>query len=192
MCLKVIIFSDFIENFSEQISIILIIPKLSRRAALTIANAPSTLCAESGKALTSFGFFHIFCCARQVLSAWKALRSEATITGHEVLGRGYCNGSAWKAVRLWRCIRCMSCGVVPSRHNHLITPYRALRARLSSLCSVLPSRQLIPLSIVSFVAKKQLVPISLPSMFQVHKIARILIQLAGKKQLAAYKEQCVL
>ena len=54
MCLKVIIFSDFIENFSEQISIILIIPKLSRRAALTIANAPSTLCAESEKALTSF------------------------------------------------------------------------------------------------------------------------------------------
>ncbi len=141
MCLKVIIFSDFIENFSEQLSVVLIIPKLSRRPALTIANAKSTLWAGSGTALTSFGFFHIFCCARQVPSAWKALRSVATITGHAVLGRGYCKGSAWKAVRQWRCIICMSCGVVPSRHNHLITPYRALRARLSSLRSVLPSRQ---------------------------------------------------
>ena len=56
MCFEVIIFSDFIENFSEQISIILIIPKLSRRAALTIANAPFTLCAERGAALTSFEF----------------------------------------------------------------------------------------------------------------------------------------
>ena len=40
-----------------------------------------------------------------VLSAWKAVRSEATITGHEVLGEGHCNDSAWKAVRLWRCIK---------------------------------------------------------------------------------------
>ena len=40
-----------------------------------------------------------------VLSAWKAVRSEATITGDEVLGGGYCNDSAWKAVRLWNCFR---------------------------------------------------------------------------------------
>ena len=56
MYLKVIIFSDFIENFSEQISIILIIPKLSRRPALTIANVSRTLCADSCAALTSFAF----------------------------------------------------------------------------------------------------------------------------------------
>ena len=39
MYLKVIIFSDFIEIFKEQISVFLIIPKLSSRVALTIANA---------------------------------------------------------------------------------------------------------------------------------------------------------
>ena len=39
MCLKVEIFLIFAEIFSEQISVVLIIPKLSRRAALTIANA---------------------------------------------------------------------------------------------------------------------------------------------------------
>ena len=54
MCLKVEITLIFVEIFSEQISASLIIPKLSRRAALTIANAPFTLCAESQTALTSF------------------------------------------------------------------------------------------------------------------------------------------
>ena len=57
MYLKVIIFSDFIEIFKEQISVFLIIPKLSRRVALTIANAKSTLCAGRGTALTSFEDF---------------------------------------------------------------------------------------------------------------------------------------
>ena len=56
-CSKVIIFSDFIEIFKEQISVFLIIPKLSRRVALTIANAKSTLCAGRGTALTSFEDF---------------------------------------------------------------------------------------------------------------------------------------
>ena len=56
MCLKVkisLIFEDF---FSEQIFLSLIISKSFRRAALTIANAPSTLCAERRTALTSFTF----------------------------------------------------------------------------------------------------------------------------------------
>ena len=57
MYLKVIIFSDFIEIFKEQISVFLIIPKLSRRVALTIANAKSTLCAGRGTTLTSFEDF---------------------------------------------------------------------------------------------------------------------------------------
>ena len=35
--------------------------------------------------------------------AWKAVRSEATVTGDEVLGEDYSNDSAWKAVRLWKC-----------------------------------------------------------------------------------------
>ncbi|MDY5452265.1 MAG: hypothetical protein SPG28_05245 [Alloprevotella sp.] len=56
MCFKVrnaLIFEDF---FSEQISLSLIIPKSSRRAALTIANTPFTLCAERRTELTSFAF----------------------------------------------------------------------------------------------------------------------------------------
>ena len=45
----------------EQIPIVLIIPKSSRRSVLTIANASSTLCAEGKKALTSFAFLIIGC-----------------------------------------------------------------------------------------------------------------------------------
>ena len=77
-----------------------------------------------------------------MLSAWKALRSVATITGDEVLGRSRCNSSTWKAVRLWKCLFFLFYGVVPSRHVVLAPPIRGLRPRLSSLRSVLPSRQL--------------------------------------------------
>ena len=45
-----------VEIITEQISIVLIIPKSLRRIALTIANAPFTLCAEVHYALTSFIF----------------------------------------------------------------------------------------------------------------------------------------
>ena len=41
----------------------------------------------------------------------------------------------------------MSCGVVPSRHIVLTSPIRALRTRLLSLRSVVPSRHLTPKSI---------------------------------------------
>ena len=54
-----------------------------------------------------------------VLTAWKAVQSEAMVTGDEVLGSDNCKLSAWKAVRLWRCIKSMSYGVVPSRHIFL-------------------------------------------------------------------------
>ena len=54
MCLKVKISMLFVAFFSEQISTILIIPKLSSKRALTIANAPRTLCADSKAALTGF------------------------------------------------------------------------------------------------------------------------------------------
>ena len=36
--------------------------------------------------------------------AWKALQSVAMVTGYEVPGRNCCSNSAWKAVRLWRCL----------------------------------------------------------------------------------------
>ena len=45
-----------VEIITEQISIVLIIPKSLRRIALTIANANFTFCAERRKALTSFAF----------------------------------------------------------------------------------------------------------------------------------------
>ena len=45
-----------VEIITEQISIVLIIPKSLRRIALTIANANFTFCAEHRKALTSFEF----------------------------------------------------------------------------------------------------------------------------------------
>ena len=56
MCLKVKILMLFAEFFSEQIFFVLIIPKSSCCIALTIANAPRTLCADSCVALTSFAF----------------------------------------------------------------------------------------------------------------------------------------
>ena len=46
MCLKVKISLIFAEIFSEQIPVVLIIPKLSRRAVLTIANTLFAICAE--------------------------------------------------------------------------------------------------------------------------------------------------
>ena len=56
MCLKVKTSSVFVRIFKERISLLLIIPKLSRRTALTIVNAPGTLCAPREAALTSFAF----------------------------------------------------------------------------------------------------------------------------------------
>ena len=55
-CFKVKISLFFVEIFSKQISLFLIIPKSSRRTALTIANANFTFCAEREAALTSFVF----------------------------------------------------------------------------------------------------------------------------------------
>ena len=55
-CLKVKIPMLFAEFFSEQIFFVLIIPKSSCCIALTIANTPRTLCADSCAALTSFAF----------------------------------------------------------------------------------------------------------------------------------------
>ena len=75
-------------------------------------------------------------------SAWKAVRSEATVTGDEVLGESNRESSAWKTVRLWKCFKSLSFGVVPSRHIVPTTLFRALRARLLSLRSVVPSRHL--------------------------------------------------
>ena len=74
--------------------------------------------------------------------AWKALQSVAIVTGYEVPGLSMREWGAWKALRLWRCLSCKSCGVVPSRHIVHYALIRALRTRLLSLRSVVPSRHL--------------------------------------------------
>ena len=56
-CFIVKISLFFVEIFSEQIFLSLIIYKSLRRAALTIANAVFTLCAGGEAALTSFEYF---------------------------------------------------------------------------------------------------------------------------------------
>ncbi|MDY5451338.1 MAG: hypothetical protein SPG28_00380 [Alloprevotella sp.] len=53
-CFIVKISLIFAGIIKEQISVVLIIPKLLPKVVLTIANAPRTLCAGSAKALTSF------------------------------------------------------------------------------------------------------------------------------------------
>ena len=55
-CFIVKISLIFAGIIKEQISVVLIIPKLSCRAALTIVNAPETLCAGRGAALRIFVF----------------------------------------------------------------------------------------------------------------------------------------
>ena len=56
-CFKVKIFFKIVRFISEQIFVTLIIPKSLHRAALTIANALSTLCAGKEAALTCFVTF---------------------------------------------------------------------------------------------------------------------------------------
>ena len=55
-CFIVKISLIFAGIIKEQISVVLIIPKLLPEVVLTIANAPRTLCADSCVALTSFVF----------------------------------------------------------------------------------------------------------------------------------------
>ena len=55
-CFIVKSFLLFVRNFKERNSLLLIIPKSSRRTALTIVNATETLCAPREAALTSFAF----------------------------------------------------------------------------------------------------------------------------------------
>ena len=61
MCFIVKISLKSAEFFSEQISAVLIIPKLLSELALTNANAKSTLCAERITALTRFAFLELSC-----------------------------------------------------------------------------------------------------------------------------------
>ena len=72
----------------------------------------------------TLSLFHALRRAWFVLSAWKALRSTATVTGHEVSGSTRTERCAWKALRRRTCslyfatgvLSYISCDVVPFRH----------------------------------------------------------------------------
>ena len=83
MCRIVKISLFFVEIFSEQIFLSLIIYKSLRRAALTIANAPFTLCAEVHGALTSF-----------ILPGQKIFIYEEILTNKKGISNDY-NSSLW-------------------------------------------------------------------------------------------------
>ena len=110
--------------------------------------------------------FHSLRRAWFILSAWKALRSKATVTGHAVSGSTRTERCAWKALRrrtgslyiATGVLPYISCGVVPSRHIEFASSRRTLRARLPSLRSVVPSRhvvQKINYASVSSIANKR-------------------------------------
>ena len=78
-----------------------------------------------------------------MLSAWKALQKRSfLITGDEVLGYAMRGRCAWQALRHWTGSLTISTGVLPSRQVVTMAYYRGLRPRLSTLRSVLPSRQI--------------------------------------------------
>ena len=87
-------------------------------------------------------------CIGFILSAWKALQSEAMVTGHAVSGSTRTARCAWKALRrrtgslyiATSLLPYKSCGVVSSRHVVSAMSIRGLRPRLPSLRSVVPSR----------------------------------------------------
>ena len=130
------------QNFSQvrERYIFLNFQNFRESRSVKIANGKITLCAESGKAITfvcNWENGRSLCFARR---AWKALRSVATVTGYAVPGEKILTRCAWKALRHRTGLN-ISTGVLPSRQNFINSCFRALRTRLPSLRSVLPSRQ---------------------------------------------------
>ena len=89
MCLKVKISSVFVRIFKELISLLLIIPKLSRRTALTIVNAPGTLCAPREAALTSFAFLALPAACYDGAKRGNSRISPILLTGNYKLNSKY-------------------------------------------------------------------------------------------------------
>ena len=82
-CFEVKFCLIFAEIFPEQIFAVLIIPKLLSKPALTIVNAPLTLCAARNAALTSFAFLLASSQAQFAV----AVPCQTLVVG-EVCGRG--------------------------------------------------------------------------------------------------------
>ena len=82
----------------------------------------------------TLSLFHALRRAWFILSAWKALRSKATVTGHEVSGSTRTERCAWKALRRRTCslyfatgvLPNISCDAVPFRHLKTLRPFSQL------------------------------------------------------------------
>ena len=89
----------------------------------------------------TLSLFHALRRAWFVLSAWKALRSAATVTGHEVSGLTRTERCAWKALRrrtgslyiATGILPYISCGVEPSRHIKTIRPFSQLQINVIAI-----------------------------------------------------------
>ena len=86
----------------------------------------------------TLSLFHALRRAWFVLSAWKALRSAATVTGHEVSGLTRTERCAWKALRrrtdslyiATGVLPYISCDVVPFRHIKTLCPFPQLQTNV--------------------------------------------------------------
>ena len=63
----------------------------------------------------------------------EALQSDAMVTGDEVLGKGYCNGSAWKAVRHRTCLNHPT-SIIALVSIRAIRGQKIIRQALKTLC----------------------------------------------------------
>ena len=89
----------------------------------------------------TLSLFHALRRARFILSAWKALRSAATVTGHEVSGLTRTERCAWKALRrrtdslyiATGVLPYISCDVVPFRHIKTLSPFSQLQTNVIAI-----------------------------------------------------------
>ena len=89
----------------------------------------------------TLSLFHALRRAWFVLSAWKALRSAATVTGHEVSGLTRTERCAWKALRrrtgslyiATGVLPYISCDVVPFRHIKTLRPFSQLQTNVIAI-----------------------------------------------------------
>ena len=89
----------------------------------------------------TLSLFHALRRASFVLSTWKALRSAATVTGHEVSGLTRTERCAWKALRrrtgslyiATGVLPYISCDVMPFRHLKTLRPFSQLQTNVIAI-----------------------------------------------------------
>ena len=108
------------------------------RSAFQARIAKHKLFAHFPNCKHTLSLFHALRRAWFVLSAWKALRSAATVTGHEVSGLTRTERCAWKALRRRTCslyfatgvLPNISCDAVPFRHLKTLRPFSQLQTNV--------------------------------------------------------------